>query len=201
MAMESRHESAVPDHARNPGGHCGDGVQYHCAGCVPRSLPTVAFANGVDPITNVNFAGINNTTDATVDGTPEHENFTHVIGSVDAGDRVPMSVQGNTDGDWSNWITVYIDWDQNGIFERGGDEEYRFPEPLRDSTGIDGKTTGMDIVIPIDATAGSTRMRVITKYGTEATYAAPDNTGGWGQAEDYTVDILDRIIFENEFEP
>lgn len=84
---------------------------------------------------------------------------------------------------------------------RGDDEEYHFPEPLLDSTGIDGKTTGMDIVVPIDASAGSTRIRVITKYGTEATYAAPDNTGGWGQAEDYTVDILDRIIFENEFEP
>lgn len=155
----------------------------------PDPYPPVTFANGVDPITNVNFAGINNTTDPTVDGTPDHEDFTHIVGSVTAGNQIPMSVQGNTDGEWDDWITVYIDWNQNGIFDRGGDEEYRFPEPLHDSTGIDGKTTEMEIAIPLDALAGSTRMRVLTKYGSIAAYAAPDNTDGWGQAEDYTINV------------
>jgi hypothetical protein len=62
----------------------------------------ITFTDNVEPITLVNFAGINNSTDATAGTTnPEHEDFTAIVGNVVAGSSYSITLKGNTDGSWT----------------------------------------------------------------------------------------------------
>jgi len=149
----------------------------------PEPYPNVSFPSSVEPITNVNFAGIDNTTSATVGGTPALEDFTAISGNVAPGGTFHISVQGNTAGAFTTKVNVFFDWDQSGSFDAG--EEVQIGD-LIDSTGTDGKTVETDIVVPMGAVTGSTRMRVMKKWNS---YATPNNTTGYGQAEDYTLNV------------
>lgn len=151
----------------------------------------LTFTNGVEPITLVNFAGINNATDATVGAVnPAHENFTAIIGNVTAGQSYPITLKGNTDGAYNTNLTVFIDWNQNNVFTDAG-ERYDIGN-IFGSTGLDAVVLNGNIVVPGTALGGNTRMRVVKKYNA-STSLYPDscNTGGtgFGQAEDYTLTV------------
>ena len=75
----------------------------------------LAFTN-VEPITLVNFAGINNTTSPVLNGTPSHEDFTSITGNIARGGTYPITLKGNTAGGFTNTFVVFIDWNQNGNF-------------------------------------------------------------------------------------
>lgn len=70
------------------------------------------YYRNVDPITNVTFAGINNT--SSVDVKSGHEFFLDVEGQVEPGKTYTDNFQGNTGSNNKNRFNVYIDWDQNG---------------------------------------------------------------------------------------
>jgi hypothetical protein len=78
----------------------------------------VSFVWTVEPICNVTFAGINNTSSSAIDGSPEVEDFTNLPpANVTAGFDFPISVTGNPSF-WSQpMVSVFFDWDQDGIFE------------------------------------------------------------------------------------
>lgn len=57
---------------------------------------------------------------------------------------------------------------------------------LVNSTGVDGIQSTGSIIIPLGASTGQTRMRVIKRF---STVPGPCNTAGYGQAEDYTLEI------------
>ena len=143
-----------------------------------------------EPITNVTFAGINNTTSATINGTPSLETFCQT-GTVLQGSSYTISLKGNTNGNWKNWFRVFIDWNQNGDFTDAG-EVYNIGS-LQNSNGNAASTalTGT-IAVPAGATVGLTKMRVLKNYGSTAAngYVGPcvDN-GGDGQAEDYLIQV------------
>ncbi|HRP89397.1 MAG TPA: S8 family serine peptidase [Edaphocola sp.] len=145
---------------------------------------TVSFPNGVEPITLVNFEGINNSSSATINGTPPLEDFKSLVANVTQGSTYPITVKGNTDGNYTNKITVFIDWNQDGTFDPIN-EKY-FIGDIVNSTGLDTKMANGNITIPNSSLIGITRMRVMKKYSTEAT---PCNANGWGQAEDYTLNV------------
>src|SRR5690606_28796167 len=64
----------------------------------------------VEPISLVNFAGINNTSPAATGGT-SNENFTAITANVDAGNSYPFIAEGNTDGPtYTTYVRVYFDW-------------------------------------------------------------------------------------------
>ena len=149
----------------------------------PEPYPPVTFPQGVEPITNVTFAGIDNTTPAT--SSIPLEDFTHIIGNVGPGHTYHISVEGNTMGTYTSYVNVFIDWNRNGAFEAG--EEVQIGT-IYDSTGTDGVKAEADITVPGTAPAGSTRMRVIKRFGQ---YAPPNNSAGYGQAEDYTLVVSD----------
>lgn len=153
----------------------------------PEPYPPVTYPTAIEPITNVNFAGIDNTTPAT--SSVALEDFTAISGNVAPGGTFHMSVQGNTAGNFKTWINVYIDWNQDGVLDPAT-EQYQFPLPLENSTGTDGKKVELDITVPVTALGGSTRMRVMKKYGSSATYSPPNNNSGYGQAEDYTLNVI-----------
>src|ERR1043165_1845864 len=78
------------------------------------------FPSNVEPISKVVFANINNSSSATVGGTP-HENFTAIVGNVLMGSTYSMQVQGNTDGNFTTHVRVFIDWNNNNLFTDAGE--------------------------------------------------------------------------------
>ncbi|MEI9811132.1 MAG: GEVED domain-containing protein [Bacteroidota bacterium] len=146
---------------------------------------TVVFTNNIEPITLVNFSNINNATSATLNGTPAQEDFTSIVGNVGKGLSYPIRVKGNTDGGFTTYIDVYIDFNQDGDFGDLG--ESFFVGTIFGSTGLDAIEATTNILIPPTALDGLTRMRVIKKFNVSA--PACQNGTGYGQAEDYTLSI------------
>lgn len=152
------------------------------------------FGENVEPITLVNFAGINNTTSATLDG-DSHEFFLSQIANVTTSQSYDITLKGNTGGNWENSFAVFIDWNQNGILNDAG-EVYEITQTITNSTGTDGIQAVHSIAVPANAALGNTRMRVKKIYGTLAD--APDLIdpcvgSDYGQAEDYTVNVTNTL--------
>jgi hypothetical protein len=145
----------------------------------PEPYPPVTFPSGVEPITKVTFAGIDNTTPAT--SSIPLEDFTAISGNVLVGSTYLISVQGNTVGPYTTYVNAFVDWNRNGIFDAS--EEIQIGT-ITNSTGTDGKKAEKQITVPGSALAGGTRMRVIKRWNQ---FAPPNNSAGYGQAEDYTL--------------
>ncbi|WP_293893186.1 T9SS type A sorting domain-containing protein [Flavobacterium sp.] len=150
----------------------------------------MTFTSNVEPITLVNFAGINNSTSALVgtnNGTTivAHEDYTTTTGNVTAGSSYPITIKGNTDGNYITYLRVYVDWNQNNDFTDAG-ESYDIGT-IANSTGADAIQLVGSITVPTTALTGNTRMRVIKRY---AAYGTSCQTGtGYGQTEDYTLAV------------
>lgn len=160
----------------------------------PAPYCNVGFSSGVEPITKVVFAGINNSSPAAVgpqSSVPPLQDFLSVTGNVEQGSTYLISVEGNTDGNFQTFIIAFFDWNQDNDFTDPG-EAYLIGT-ITNSTGTDGKKAEANILVPAGATLGSTRMRVMKKYGTTNPFTdlstAPCNTTGYGQAEDYTINV------------
>lgn len=145
------------------------------------------FNFDVEPITLVSVADINNVTDAAVDGTPAHEDFTTIVGNMEPGVDYDIALEGNTGGGFTNRFIVFVDWNQNDILDDAG-EVYEILETILGSTGTDGQQATGVISVPEDALTGETRMRVKKIFGL-LDFMDPCLGAGFGQAEDYTVNI------------
>lgn len=149
---------------------------------------------GDEPITKVEFAGISNTTSATIYIGNYHEFFLTQIANVTAGSTYPITLQGNTAGNYDNKFYVYIDWNQDGTFDPTS-ETYEVTTLLNNSTGVDGKSVTRDITVPTTALSGNTRMRIKKIYYDDTDYADPCTAGTYyGQAEDYTVNVTNSLV-------
>jgi hypothetical protein len=144
---------------------------------------TINFSGGVEPITLVNFNTINNSTQST--GGTAYENFTGMSTTLLAGASQTITVKCNTFGNYVNWVRVFVDWNQNLVFTDPG-ESFDLGS-ITNSTGVDAIQVSGTITVPTGAVLGNTRMRVTAKW---ASYATSCNTAGYGQAEDYTLNIL-----------
>lgn len=147
-----------------------------------------SFNIGVEPITNVTFAGINNNS-TNVLGGPSLESFC-ITGSVIQGSvSNVISVKGNTDGNYTEFIKVYVDWDQNGVFGNTTNEIYDLGA-ITNSTGVDAKLVTANISVPGTAVTGNTKMRVMKAY-TVANSNNPCFSGNdYGQVEDYNISVV-----------
>lgn len=159
------------------------------------------YSSGVEPITSVVFGGMTNTSAAAIGGTA-HESFVSKIANVNREGSFPIKLQGNTDGaSFTTKFIVFIDWNQDGDFLDAGETYFDTAATtiqVVGSTGVDGKEAIGNIVVPADALLGNTRMRIKKNFGSTTFYpnpcssagtlAAGTNTG-YGQAEDYTVNV------------
>lgn len=161
----------------------------------PNPYCNVLFTDGVEPITRVMFANVNNTSPATPGasgGGNDLQNFTAISVNVQKGLLYQISVEGNTAGNYTDGVAVYIDWNNDGDFNDAG--EGFGVGVLTNSTGLDAKRATSSILIPENVTTGAKRMRFIKLYGA---YAPPCNTpapnagDNYGQAEDYTLTVAD----------
>lgn len=150
----------------------------------------ITFSANVEPITLVNFAGINNPSPATLRVGP-HQNFTAITGNVTAGQTYPITLKGNTDGAFANTFSVFIDWNKNNVFTDQG--ETFIIGTIFGSTGTDTVQLQGNITVPGYATSGNTRMRVMKIFNNfdSTFFPTPCNVNGatYGQVEDYTLAV------------
>lgn len=184
---------------RNCGGGCsgrngGDGADGQIRityTSVYQNYCTPSFTTGVRSISNVTFAGINNTTANAVNAGTQHEIFCN-IGTVIQGSATnTISLKGNTNGLNTFYFRVYIDWDQNGTLGNNPNEIYNIGTITNNNgNGAAASLTG-NIAVPAGATLGLTKMRVMFKGN--AYSATPCEDGALGQAEDYCIDVTASI--------
>jgi len=125
-------------------------------------------------ILNVTIGSINNTT-----GQSYYADYTSISTDVDAGESYPVTI---TNGD-TNWISdecgIWVDWNQNEDFYDD------VPVIVSGSPGVGPYTA--DIVPPLDAMPGPTRMRVQIIYD-QATDPCISSFP-YGEVEDYTLNV------------
>lgn len=146
---------------------------------------------GDEPITLVNFAGINNVTDSEGYTGNSHEYFLSQTATVTQGQSYDITLEGNTGGDYEDSFAVFIDWNHNGILNDPG-EVYPVTQTITNSDGTDAIQAVHTIAVPAGALAGNTRMRVKKIAGTtdDPDLINPCIGASYGQAEDYTVNVL-----------
>jgi len=142
-----------------------------------------------EEILNVTFGGLNNsstcTTTAPGPGSVNqmYSNYTTLPATnVMLGAVVPFSVQiGTCGGNYGNMTKIFIDYNQNGVFEPLlGEEAYVSP------TSTNGAhTESGSITIPLTADTGLTMMRVVTKETSSAAAVTACGVSSWGETEDY----------------
>jgi len=159
------------------------------AGSLQAQYCSFGINNGVEPITMVDFAGINNTSPAALSSSA-YEDFTTMTGTVAIGQSYPIILNGNSDGSWDNTYSVYIDWDQDGQFN-STDEKYDIGM-LTNTNGLTpSQALNGNIQVPSTALGGNTIMRVAKQYysGGGSYYPPACGTVDYGQAEDYTLTV------------
>ncbi|RLZ09243.1 T9SS C-terminal target domain-containing protein [Faecalibacter macacae] len=155
-------------------------VNVKDAYCTPR------FSVQVEPITNVTFGTINNTTSADLTSA-ESEYFLNMSTDIAQNGSYEITVAGNTNGpENGSEFVVFFDFNQDGTFD--SDTEGFYIGSISNSTGVDGKTVSNTITIPENALLGETRMRVMKVYRIVPEDAC-SLTYAYGQSENYKVNI------------
>lgn len=155
----------------------------------------LVFNQNIEPITHVVFAGIDNESSEEVNGSAGQENFTNIApAQVMLGQTYPVTIEGNTDGNFENYFTVLIDFNQNGDFSDNG-ESFEIGT-IENSTGIDGQQVTGNISIPATAATGLTNMRVLKLFSSYSDNGCANENGsnfGYGQGEDYLINISEFV--------
>jgi hypothetical protein len=146
-------------------------------------------SGGSEHITNVTFAGIDNTSgNDTLDG---YEDFTSINANVLRGQTKEISVTLDTAG-FQDHCYVFIDWNNNFVFDN---ETERYDlGTITDDVG----TASFNITVPGDAKYGKTRMRVLIEYddptgGFGEGACDVDKLSEWGETEDYSITVVASV--------
>ncbi|MCZ2276747.1 MAG: GEVED domain-containing protein [Bacteroidia bacterium] len=136
-----------------------------------------------DMITNVSFGTINNTTTCDNMGNG-YTLFTSPNPLFVQGQSYALSVTAGTT--WAEGVAVWIDYNHNGVFEAS-------ELVLNGYTGNAPQTYSTNVTIPLNATGGTTRMRVRCAYATDpANNSDPSCIQvSYGETEDYCIMIGD----------
>jgi len=148
-------------------------------------VPTYTSGTGYgDYISMVQLGSINNATGASA--SPYYTYFSNLSTDLSPGfvNTITLSPGTYSSG---NYISVWIDYNQNGVFETS-EKSGTVLIPPTPATG------NIEFTVPENATAGTTRMRVREVWNT-ADFDACSNYG-YGETEDYNVTILsnDKIL-------
>ena len=133
-------------------------------------------------ISHVIFGDIDNT--SSCDG---YADYTDMSTTVNTGISYDITVV-NGNIYTADDLGVWIDWNQDGDFEDDG-------ENVVCEEGNSGQGT-FPVLVPVDALAGQTTMRVRIKYN-GADCGSPCGTTSFGEVEDYSVNVLGWLIIDN----
>ena len=132
-------------------------------------------------ITNVTFAGINNTSGGNTGGPVDYTNLTSATVLQGNTESISVSLFLLSPYTYNEYIYVWFDWNQNGSFADTG-EYYLVLGPIN--------TVGPHIAsisVPANAALGTTIMRVMVDYDNPVPDPCRNTT--WGEAEDYCVTV------------
>jgi len=150
---------------------------------------------GDEDIFNVTVGTLNNTSDcSTLAPGPGSvvQIYSNYYGYVTVPDLKRTTVQtfsvqiGTCGGNYSNAIKIFIDYNQNGSFADAGEEVF-----VSGSSTSGPHTETGSFTIPGTAIIGNTRMRVVNVETGSPGSITPCGTYGWGETEDYAVNIFD----------
>ncbi|MDY8138064.1 GEVED domain-containing protein [Aquimarina sp. 2201CG5-10] len=132
-----------------------------------------------DYITNVNFAGINNTSSNTAAG---YHDYTTISGNVVTGasENLKVTLVGYQGGA-NNEAYAWFDWNQDGDFT-DADEKFEI------TTNTSNTIRELGINIPSTAKTGTTRMRIVLGYSS-GDGNSPCGSISYGEVEDYTINV------------
>lgn len=148
-------------------------IQVNAQYCVP----TITFPCAPEAISNVTYAGINNSS-----GCVAYTNYSAITGSVTQGQTNQISVTMTADASFGNdYVFVFIDWNQNQVWDIAT-ERYLVVGP----TSVSG-TYSLNIAVPANATVGTTRLRVSNVYFLPAFNGC--GAVGFGEIEDYNLTV------------
>ncbi|WP_321369685.1 GEVED domain-containing protein [uncultured Draconibacterium sp.] len=136
-----------------------------------------------ESITNVDFAGINNS--SPVSKTAGYTDYTVSVtpAEVVQGQNYSIGITEEFLADaYGGYCKVYIDFDRNGDFDE-------VSELVFGSTYNGNQTMTGAVSIPLSASVGVTRMRVVIEGDGDNTGALPCGAFTWGEVEDYSVNI------------
>ncbi|MES2700985.1 MAG: PKD-like domain-containing protein, partial [Bacteroidota bacterium] len=148
------------------------------ASCATTYCAPAANCADEDMITNITFAGINNTT-----GCSNLALYTTPVGAVTQGTSSNLTMVVPNAG-FSEFGAVWIDYNHNGTFDAS---EFTF---VGSGTGF---TATVPISIPSTALPGITRMRARVRYNATLTSADACLVYTYGETEDYYVNISCNI--------
>lgn len=143
--------------------------------------PAYTSGCGIDYISNVTFATINNTTLCTGSTPTNLTKYSAPNPVLYRGFTYPLSV--TTDGD-EEAVRVWIDYTRNLIFESG-------ESVLNGNAATVPATYTGNVTIPMAASLGQTVMRVRCRYTTNIGAGGSCNSFDFGETEDYLVTIAD----------
>ena len=157
--------------------------------CVPTGMSTYGSCTG-GSILNVTFGSLNHSAGCIASGSQSSDYYKNLTATVNptpvvAGTAYNVSVQHSVG--WAGGAAVWIDYNQNQIFESGE------RVIASTSTSMNGTLSG-SVTIPPTAIGGVTRMRVIAKESGVPTN--PCTPGGWSEVEDYTI-IINNNTYNN----
>ena len=133
-------------------------------------------------VTEVIFNTLSN---ATLGKTNPYEDFTSMSTAVEQGTSYDLTVNMDTDGNYTCYAMAWIDWNQDLDFDDPG-ETYDLGSNT-DVTNGPGSNCPYSITVPTDAVLGVTRMRTSVRYGV---YATACETGYDGEVEDYSIEVV-----------
>lgn len=135
-----------------------------------------SLSNGTNTTALNNSSSVNTYTDFT---SLPPQSFTQTL-------SYPLSItQINSAGFFACWVSVFIDYNQDGDFSDAGERVF----DAGTTAAVGGNIVSGTVTIPLSAAPGNTRMRVIlAEQGTIAQTACATYT--WGETEDYTLTII-----------
>lgn len=140
------------------------------------------FPNG---ISGVNFNTINNLNTAV---NVAYSDYTYLSTSIVKTLSYNLRVFVNTGGNYTDYQSVYIDWNGNGSFADAG-EFYSLGTATNVTNGLTSLSP-LPITVPAGAITGSVRMRIQSRYGSATTGPCQTGFGFDGEVEDYTINVL-----------
>jgi serine protease len=154
-----------------------------CGAC--RDLPYCTIESGganLEWIANVTFNTLNNSTVSN----GGYGDFTNLVDTeIEAGETYEISVSpGYAGSNFLEYFRAWIDYNQDGDFEDDG-------EIILASTDDVNTTVSNDVLIPTNAISGSTRMRVLMRWGgMNMSNPPPCEDIDFGEIEDYCISII-----------
>ncbi len=110
-------------------------------------------------------------------------NFTGLTVSGIQGNSINFSTSFGSSSSYTFGLGIFIDWNQDGDFADAGEQVYN-------SAGYISSATG-SFSVPLTATPGNTRIRVVADYLSTTPVACPGNSHT--ECEDYTFNVIAQV--------